>query len=44
VTVAPFFDSAGRPSQLFWGPQQGNKLALWESISEEEKVECWDLL
>jgi hypothetical protein len=25
------FESAGRPSNFFWGPQQGNKLILWES-------------
>jgi hypothetical protein len=44
VTAAPFFDSAGRPSQPFWGAQPGNKLVLWESLSEEEKVTCWELL
>jgi hypothetical protein len=44
VTAAPFFDSAGRPPQPFWGPQQGNKLVLWESLNEEEKVKCWELL
>jgi len=41
VTVAPFFASAGRPSQPFWGPQQGNKLVLWESLDEEEQARCW---
>jgi hypothetical protein len=44
VTVAPFFSSAGRPSQPFWGPQQGNKLVLWESLDEEEQARCWKVL
>ena len=43
MKAAPFFESAGRPSQPFWGPQQGNKLVLWESLSEE-KVKCWEIL
>jgi hypothetical protein len=44
VTAAPFFASVGRPSQPFWGPQQGNKLVLWESVDEEEQVNCWKVL
>jgi hypothetical protein len=44
VTAAPFFASAGRPSQPFWGPQQGNKLVLWESLDEEEQVNRWKVL
>ena len=44
VTAAPFFASAGRPSQPFWGPQQGNKLVLWESLDEEEQATCWKVL
>jgi hypothetical protein len=44
VTAAPFFSSAGRPSQPFWGPQQDNKLVLWESLDEEEQANCWNAL
>jgi hypothetical protein len=44
VTAAHFFDSAGRPSHPFWGPKQGNKLVLWESLDEEEQVKCWKVL
>jgi hypothetical protein len=44
VTSAPFFESAGRQSQPFWGSHQGNKLVLWESLSEEEKVKYWKIL
>jgi hypothetical protein len=44
VTAAPFFASAGSPSQPFWGPQQGSKLVLWESLDEEEQVKCWKVL
>jgi hypothetical protein len=44
VTAAPFFASAGRPSQPFWGPQQSNKLVLWESLDEEEQAKCWKVL
>jgi hypothetical protein len=28
ITTAPFFESAGRQSKLFSGPQQGNKVIL----------------
>jgi hypothetical protein len=44
VSAAPCFASAGRPSQPFWGPQQGNKLVLWESLDEEEQAKCWKVL
>jgi hypothetical protein len=44
VTAAPFFDCAGRPSQPFGGLQQGNKVVLWESFDEEERIKCWELL
>jgi hypothetical protein len=31
-------------SQPFGGPQQGNELVLWESLSKEEKITCLELL
>jgi hypothetical protein len=37
VSAAPSFENAGRPSESFWGQQQGNKLVLWESLKEGEK-------
>jgi hypothetical protein len=39
ITAAPFFERAGRPSNFFWEPLQGNKVILWESLSAEEKEE-----
>jgi hypothetical protein len=36
VTVAPFSDSAGRPSQP--------TVVLWESLDEEELVKCWTMI
>jgi hypothetical protein len=42
--AAPFFESAGRPSKPVWGPQQGNKFVLWESLTEGEKEECLKVL
>jgi hypothetical protein len=44
VTAAPFFESAGRPSKRLWGPQQGNKLIWWESLSAGEKEQCLKVL
>jgi hypothetical protein len=34
----------GKTVSTLMGPQQGNKLLLWESLSEEEKVKCWEIL
>ena len=39
ITCAPFFQSAGLPSKKNWGPQQGNKVILWESLNAGEKEE-----
>ena len=44
VSAAPFFDSAGRPNQPFWGDQTGPKLFLWESLNENERQECLELM
>ena len=44
VSAAPFFDSAGRPNQPFWGDQIGPRLILWESLDEDEKQECLKLM
>jgi hypothetical protein len=44
VTAAPFFESAGRPSKPFWGPQQGSKVILWESLSAGGKEESLKVL
>ena len=52
LTAAPFFEGAGRPSVPFWGPQQGRRVILWESLSPEDQQKClndlqdnkeWDL-
>ena len=40
VTAAPFFEGAGRPSKPYWGPQQGRRVILWESLSLESQQEC----
>jgi hypothetical protein len=40
ITVAPFFEGAGRPSKPFWGPQQGRKVILWEGLSPEDQEKC----
>jgi len=40
ITAAPFFEGAGRPSEPFWGPQQGRKVILWESLSPEDQEKC----
>jgi hypothetical protein len=37
ITAAAFFEGAGRPSQPFWGPQQGRQVILWESLSPEDQ-------
>jgi hypothetical protein len=39
ITAAAFFESAGRPSKFFWGPQQGKKVILRESLSAGGKEE-----
>ena len=40
LTAAPFFEGAGRPSGPFWGPQQGRRVILWESLSLEDQQKC----
>ena len=40
LTAAPFFEGAGRPSGPFWGPQQGRRVILWESLSPEDQQKC----
>ena len=40
LTAAPFFEGAGRPSVPFWGPQQGRRVILWESLSPEDQQKC----
>jgi hypothetical protein len=40
VTAAPFFEGAERPSKPYWGPQQGRRVILWESLSLESQQEC----
>ena len=40
LTAAPFFEGAGRPSVPFWGPQQGRRVILWESLSPEDQQMC----
>jgi hypothetical protein len=40
LTAAPFFEGAGRPSGPFWGPQQGRRVILWESLSREDQQKC----
>ncbi len=40
LTAAPFFEGAGRPSGPFWGPQQGRRVILWESLSREDQQQC----
>ena len=38
ITAAAFFEGApGRPSQPFWGPQQGRQVILWEGLSPEDQ-------
>ena len=44
VSAAPFFDSAGRPNQPFWGDQTGPRLILWESLNDEEKKESLNMM
>ena len=44
VSAAPFFDSAGRPNQPFWGDQTGPRLILWESLDDDEKRECLKMM
>ena len=36
----PFFQSAGRGDVLFWAKKEGPTVAIWESLSEQEK-DCW---
>jgi hypothetical protein len=40
ITSAPFFEGAGRPSKPYWGPQQGQRVILWESLSPESLQTC----
>jgi hypothetical protein len=40
ITAAPFFDGTGRPSRSFWGPQQGRKVILLESLGPEDQQKC----
>jgi hypothetical protein len=40
ITGAPFFEGAGRPSKSYWGPQQGRKVILWESLGPEDQEKC----
>ena len=40
VTAAPFFEGTGLPSKPYWGPQQGRRVILWESLSLEGQQEC----
>ena len=40
ITASPFFEGAGRPSKPFGGPQQGRKVILWESLSQEDQEKC----
>ena len=40
ITAAPFFEGAGRPSKPYWGPQQGRRVILWESLSPESQQKC----
>jgi hypothetical protein len=40
VTASPFFEGAGRPSRPYWGPQQGRKVVLWESLGPEDQKKC----
>ena len=40
ITAAPFFEGAGRPSKPYWGPQQGRRVILWESLSPEDQQKC----
>ena len=40
ITTAPFFEGAGRPSKSFWGPQQGRRVILWESLRPEDQEKC----
>jgi hypothetical protein len=37
ITATAFFEGAGRPSQPFWGPQQGRQVILWESLTPEDQ-------
>ncbi len=37
ITAAPFFEGAGRPSKSFWGPQQGRRVILWESLRRKTR-------
>jgi hypothetical protein len=38
ITAAPFFEGEGRPSNPYWGPQQGRRVILWESSMRHS---CW---
>jgi hypothetical protein len=40
ITASPFFEGAGRPSKSFWGPQQGRRVILWESLRPEDQEKC----
>jgi hypothetical protein len=40
VTASPFFEEAGRPSRSYWGPQQGRKVILWESLGPKDQQKC----
>ena len=40
LTTEPFFEGVGRPSGPFWGPQQGRRVILWESLSSEDQQKC----
>ena len=40
LIAAPIFEGAGRLSVPFWGPQQGRRVILWESLSPEDQQKC----
>jgi ribonuclease HI len=41
VTASPFFQGSGTTiSKPYWGPLQGQKVILWESLSLEDQQEC----
>jgi hypothetical protein len=40
ITAAPLFEGEGRPSKPYWGPQQGRRVILWESLSPEIQQKC----
>jgi hypothetical protein len=40
IIAVPSFEGAGRPSRPYWGPQQGRKVILWESLGPEDQQKC----